>query len=73
MNNKSSRRKYDIVTDVYEGDIYDCFESCTYFEKFVPGDDKDFNFMEFGNNSIIEPKAFRHPDKDKKKTIKAAA
>ena len=60
------------MTDEYDGDIYECFESCTYFEKFVPGNDKDFNFMEFGNNSIIEPKEFRHPDK-KKKYNKAVA
>lgn len=72
VNNKSTRRKYDIVTDEYDGDIYECFESCTYFEKFVPADDKDFNFMEYGNNSIIEPKEFRHPDK-KKKDNKAVA
>lgn len=72
LGKKSLRRKYDIVTEEYDGDIYECFNSCTYFEKFVPSDNKDFNFMEFGNNSIIEPKEFRHPDKKKDKA-KAAA
>ncbi len=69
LSNATSRKVYDTVTYEYDGDIYDCFDSCTYFEKFVPADDKDFDYMEFGNNSIIEPKEFRHPNKKKEKAV----
>lgn len=67
LGNKTKRKNYDVVKYVYEGNIFRCFDSCTYFEKFVPGDNKDFDYMEFGNNSITEPKEFRHPPKETKK------
>lgn len=67
LGNKTKRKNYDVVKYVYEGDIFRCFDSCAYFHRFVPGDDKDFDYMEFGNNSIIEPKEFRHPPKETKK------
>lgn len=62
----SHKRNYDVVRYEYEGDIFDCFDSCAYFDKFVPANDKDFSFMEFGNNSIIEPVEFRHKVKANK-------
>lgn len=58
-------KNYETTTYTNEGNIYRCFDSCAYFKNFVPADDKDFSYMEFGNNSIIEPKEFRHPDKKK--------
>ena len=60
-------RNYVTTTYINEGDIFRCFDSCAYFDKFVPADNKDFTYMEFGNNSILEPKEFRHPDKKKEK------
>lgn len=63
--NKQSRN-YDVTHYEYDGDIYDCFDSCAYFEKFVPADNKDFSYMVYGRNSIIEPKEFRHPTAKKK-------
>ncbi len=66
LNKKTLRHNYDVVKYVYEGNIYRCFNSCTYFEKFVPTDNKDFDYMEFGSNSIIEPPEFRHPKKKDK-------
>lgn len=56
----SHKHNYDVVKYEYDGDIFECFDSCTYFEKFIPQDGKDFSFMEFGNNSILEPDGFRH-------------
>lgn len=61
------KKNYDTVKYEYDGDIYSCFDSCAYFNKFVPGDNKDFSYMIYGDNSIIEPKEFRHG-----KTKKAA-
>jgi len=58
-----SKNNYDLNTYVYEGNIYRCFDSCTYFKKFIPANDKDFSYMEFGNNSVTEPKEYRHPSK----------
>lgn len=63
----SGGRNYVTTTYINSGNIYRCFDSCAYFDKFVPADNKDFTFMEFGNNSILEPKEFRHPDKKKEK------
>lgn len=60
-------RNYVTTTYINEGDIFRCFDSCAHFNKFVPADNKDFTYMEFGNNSIIEPKEYRHPDKKKDK------
>lgn len=63
LNKKA--KTYDVTHYEYDGDIYRCFDSCAYFNKFVPTDNKDFSYMEYGNNSILEPKEFRHPKKRK--------
>lgn len=64
---------------VYEGNIFDCFDSFGYFDMFLPSEEKDFNYLNFrkrGDNlkpseeefyKNGEPIGYRIAPKDTKK------
>ncbi len=68
----------------HRGNIFDCFDSYTYFEEFLPQDGQDFNLMTFKTKSeqekltleerkfydFSEPEGYRDGDKKKKEEKK---
>ena len=65
------------VVFVYDGNIFDCFDSFNYFSEFLPDEDGDFRYLPFRSRtetagsedaayySISEPEAYRHEVKTK--------
>ena len=57
-------KNYAVNNETYEGNIFKCFESCTYFDKFLPPNGKNFDYLEYTNKSAGgEPEYFRKSKK----------
>lgn len=54
---------YSTVTFINEGNIFDCYDSHTYFKEFLPQQGKDFDYLKYGSNSAFnnfnEPPEYR--------------
>lgn len=47
-------QNYENKTYVHEGNIFDSFDSYAYFNAFLPGEGKDFNYLKFCNASELK-------------------
>lgn len=70
---KNGEKNYKETTYTYDGDIFECFNSFSYYEEFFPADGKDFKYLPYRSRSelgalsdadkalynISEPKGYR--------------
>ena len=44
---ETGAKTFRSVTHTHEGNIFRCFNSCSYFEEFLPDEGKDFKYLPF--------------------------
>lgn len=81
---ETGAKTYKDTVFIYDGNIFDCFDSFNCFSEFLPGEDADFKYLPFRSRteaaessdaayySISEPEAYRH-EVNKGKKGKAVA
>ncbi len=81
---ETGAKTYKDTVFIYDGNIFDCFDSFNYFSEFLPGEDSDFKYLPFRSGAetagsqyaeyynLSEPEAYRHEVSKGKKGKTAA-
>ena len=68
---ETGAKTYKDTVFIYDGNIFDCFDSFNYFSEFLPGEDADFRYLPFRSKAestggrdevyynLSEPEAYR--------------